>query len=143
MTISQIGIVVGDIESRAQAWAKLLGVPVPQIRTTDPVETARTEYEGEPTPARAKLAFFDAGQVQIELIEPVDGPSTWRDQLDRHGDSLHHIAFRIQGMSEKITLLGEHGLGLVQRGEYTGGRYAYLDGTDQIGTILELLENDG
>jgi hypothetical protein len=31
---------------------------------------------------------------------------------------------------------------LMQRGEYTGGRYAYVDTTAQLGTILELLEND-
>jgi hypothetical protein len=34
------------------------------------------------------------------------------------------------------------GILLAQRGEYTGGRYAYMDGVGQIGTILELLEND-
>jgi len=141
-TVSQIGIVVSDIEAKAEAWARLLGVPVPDIRITDPVEKTQAEYAGEPTPARAKLAFLNAGQVQIELIEPIDGPSTWRDQLDRHGDSLHHVAFRIQGMAEKITLLGDHGLRLVQRGEYTGGRYAYLDGVFRLGTIIELLEND-
>jgi methylmalonyl-CoA/ethylmalonyl-CoA epimerase len=42
----------------------------------------------------------------------------------------------------KIAYLGSHGVPLLQRGEYTGGRYAYLDGTAQLGTILELLEND-
>jgi hypothetical protein len=34
------------------------------------------------------------------------------------------------------------GLSLVQRGEYPGGRYAYIDGNAQLGAILELLEND-
>lgn len=140
--ITQVGIVVGDIEAKARAWSEILGLPMPAIRVTDPVERAQTEYDGERTPARAKLAFFDMGQVQVELIEPVDGPSTWRDQLDRHGDSVHHIAFRIQGMGERTTYLAGHGIPLVQRGEYTGGRYAYFDSTAQLGTILELLEND-
>ena len=31
---------------------------------------------------------------------------------------------------------------LLQRGEYTGGRYAYIDCVDQLKTIVELLEND-
>ena len=69
-------------------------------------------------------------------------PSTWQDQLDEHGDSLHHIAFEIKGMSEKVAYLDAKGLKLVQRGEYTGGRYAYIDGNAQLGAILELLEND-
>ena len=45
-------------------------------------------------------------------------------------------------MKEKIAYLDAKGIPLVQRGEYTGGRYAYMDGTAQLGTILELLEND-
>ena len=45
-------------------------------------------------------------------------------------------------MSEKLAYLDAKGLKLVQRGEYTGGRYAYIDGNAQLGTILELLEND-
>jgi 4-hydroxyphenylpyruvate dioxygenase-like putative hemolysin len=82
------------------------------------------------------------GQVSVELIEPIDGPSTWKDQLDAHGDSIHHIAFVIKGMADKIAYLAGNGVPLVQRGEYTGGRYAYMDGAAQLGAVLELLEND-
>ncbi len=141
-TVTQVGIIVPDIEAAAQAWAALLGRPVPEIIVTDGVERARTEYHGAPTPARARLAFFHLGQVDLELIEPIDGPSTWRDHLEQHGPSLHHIAFQIQGMPQQVALLGAHGLPLIQRGEYTGGRYAYLDGADRLGCIVELLEND-
>lgn len=140
--VMQIGIVVGDIERAARAWSTVLGLPMPEIRTTDPGEVARTEYKGQPTPARAKLAFFQMGQVSVELIEPIDGPSTWKDQLDAHGDSLHHIAFTVDGMRERLDHLAGHGIPLVQRGEYTGGRYAYVDATGQLGAVLELLEND-
>ncbi|HEV2124320.1 MAG TPA: VOC family protein, partial [Chloroflexota bacterium] len=59
-----------------------------------------------------------------------------------HGESLHHVAFRIRGMNEKVASLDARGIPLVQRGEYTGGRYAYVDGSAQLGVILELLEND-
>ena len=141
-TVTQVGIIVRDIEAKARAWSETLGLPMPQIIVTDSVDIAQTEYEGQPTPARAKLAFFHMGQVDIELIEPIDEPSTWKDQLDRHGDSLHHIAFQIKGMQDKLAYLDAKGVSLVQRGEYTGGRYAYVDGTAQLGTILELLEND-
>ena len=141
-TITQIGIIVGDIEAKARAWSEILGLPLPQIRETAGYEQTQAEYNGQPTGARAKLAFLNLDNIQLELIEPIDGPSTWRDQLERHGDSLHHIAFRIQGMGEKVAYLDGHGIPLVQRGEYTGGRYAYLDGVGQLGTILELLEND-
>jgi len=140
--VAQIGIVVPDIEAAARAWAQVFGLPVPPIIVTDPLEKAQTEYRGEPTAAQAKLAFFRFENIDIELIEPISAPSTWREQLEQHGPSLHHIAFRIQGMAATRGALEEHGIRLVQRGEYTGGRYAYLDALGPLGVVLELLEND-
>ena len=141
-TVTQVAIIVRDIEAKARAWAHLLGLPMPAVIVTDPVELAHTEYRGQPSPARAKLAFFQLGQVSLELIEPIGGPSTWQEHLDAHGESLHHIAFQIQGMRDKLAYLDANGIPLVQRGEYKGGRYAYADGTQVLGTVLELLEND-
>jgi 4-hydroxyphenylpyruvate dioxygenase-like putative hemolysin len=109
---------------------------------TDPVEQAQTEYKGRRTPARAKLAFFQLGQVALELIEPLDGPSTWRDQLEAHDEGVHHIAFAVQGMRDKLASLAGEGMSLIQKGEYTGGRYAYVDSSATLGVILELLEDD-
>lgn len=140
--VTQIGIIVRDIETKARAWSKILGLPMPDIIITDTPEKAQTEYNGAPTIARAKLAFFHMGGLAVELIEPIDEPSTWRDQLNQHGESLHHIAFQIKGMKEKVAYLNAQGVPLMQRGEYTGGRYAYLDGVAQLGTVLELLEHD-
>ena len=34
------------------------------------------------------------------------------------------------------------GMKLVQKGDYRGGRYAYLDGRQRYGAVVELLEND-
>jgi methylmalonyl-CoA/ethylmalonyl-CoA epimerase len=45
-------------------------------------------------------------------------------------------------MAEKLPVLAEQGLPVVQRGDYKGGRYAYLDGQQKFGTVVELLEND-
>ena len=141
-TVTQVGIIVRDIEAKARAWSEILGLPMPPIIITDTVDIAQTAYQGQPTTARAKLAFFHMGQVDIELIEPIGEPSTWKDQLDQHGESMHHIAFRVQGMRDKLVYLDANGIPLVQKGEYTGGRYAYLDGSAQLGCVLELLEND-
>ncbi len=139
--VCQVGIIVRDIEKSARAYADLFGVEVPEWILTDAEEKAHTRYRGQPTPAQAKLAFFQAGSVAIELIEPVGGPSTWQEHLDTKGEGVHHIAFQIQGMDEQIAILGEKGMPLVQRGDYTGGCYAYVDGTPQLSLVLELLEN--
>ena len=140
--VMQVGIIVRNIEAKAHAWAQILGLPMPEIMITDSYERAQTEYLGARSDARAKLAFFHLGQVDLELIEPIGEPSTWNDHLAAHGDSLHHIAFVIKGMPNKVAYLNAEGIPLLQRGEYPGGRYAYFDGGAQLGAILELLEND-
>ena len=139
--VCQVAIITADIESTSRAWADLLGVPVPPWKLTDEASKSHIAYRGETTEARAKLAFFDLGQVRLELIEPVGRPSTWGEFLDEHGDGIHHIAFFVKGMDEVLARLDAHDIPLVQRGDYTGGRYGYVDGSKSLGAILELLEN--
>jgi 4-hydroxyphenylpyruvate dioxygenase-like putative hemolysin len=141
-TITQIGILVHDIERTSQAYADFFGVEKPNWFWTDPSDKAQTEYRGSRSEARAKLAFFDMGSLQLELIEPDHEPSTWRESLDRHGEGVHHIAFIVEGMKEKIALLERGGMPLLQKGEYTGGRYAYMDTFKDLKVLIELLEND-
>jgi methylmalonyl-CoA/ethylmalonyl-CoA epimerase len=76
------------------------------------------------------------------LIEPIGESSTWNRQLQQHGPSLHHIAFETKDMNASLQALQNAGIALEQKGEYTGGRYAYVDARQQLGTIIELLEND-
>ncbi|MBS4198303.1 VOC family protein [Bacillus sp. FJAT-49732] len=140
--ITQIGILVHDIEKTSQVYADFFGVDKPEAIVTDTIEKAQTEYRGEPSVARAKLAFLDMGSLQIELIEPDENPSTWREHLDQHGEGVHHIAFQIEGMKEKIQVLERANMPLVQKGEYEGGRYAYIDSVKDLKVMIELLEND-
>lgn len=140
--ITQIGILVRDIEKTSQAYADFFGVDKPEWSLTDTVDRAQTEYRNQSTEARAKLAFFNMGSLQLELIEPDHNPSTWREYLDEHGEGPHHIAFVINGMKEKVTLMEKNQMPLLQKGEYTGGRYAYMDTFKDLKIILELLEND-
>ncbi|MGB9863938.1 MAG: VOC family protein, partial [Candidatus Saccharicenans sp.] len=86
-------------------------------------------------------AFFRLKNITIELIEPVGGPSTWREFLEQHGEGVHHLAFEVKGMEAKVKALAAMGLPLLQKGDYEGGRYAYVDGTGCLAVILELLEN--
>ncbi|WP_139993780.1 VOC family protein [Paenibacillus paridis] len=141
-TITQIGLLVNDIDEVSQAYADFFGVEKPAWFWTDTVDKAQTEYKGESSVARAKLAFFDMGSLQLELIEPDEHPSTWREHLDKHGEGPHHIAFVVDGMKEKTASMEKLGMPLIQKGEYTGGRYAYMDTFKQLKVMLELLEND-
>ena len=141
--VTQVGLLVHDIEKTAQVYADFLGVAKPEIRVTDVIEKSQAKFKGGPTKARAKLAFFKVGEgLDLELIEPDHEPSTWREDLDRRGEGVHHIAFRIKGMKEKVADLQQENMPLVQSAEYTGGRYAYVDAHRDLKVLIELLEND-
>ena len=139
--ICQIGIVVRDIERTAKAYADIFGMDIPKIRITDTEEITNIKFRGASTQARAKLAFFQMGSMSLELIEPVGESSTWKEFLDEHGEGVHHIAFQIKGMEQILAILDKKGISTIQQGEYTGGRYAYVDNATTLGIILELLEN--
>jgi catechol 2,3-dioxygenase-like lactoylglutathione lyase family enzyme len=142
--VAQVGLLVNDIEKSAQVFADFLGVEKPPTKVTGTREEADTLYKGGPSEARAKLAFFDIGPgLQLELIEPDQEPSTWRDDLNRKGEGFHHIAFVVKDMPGQKAKLSAAGMETLQTGEYTGGRYAYVDATAQLKMVLELLENDG
>jgi methylmalonyl-CoA/ethylmalonyl-CoA epimerase len=139
--ILHLSLVVRDIEAKTRAWADIFGWPEPPIGISGPVEDAHTLYNGQSTPARCRQSFFRMGPVTVELIEPVDEPSVWKDQLDQHGDSLHHIGFFIKDMRAKEAYLESKNLRVMQSGDYPGGRYTYMDGVPQLGFVLELLEH--
>lgn len=141
-SVFQICFVTADIEKTKTWLAGLLGMPVPETIVTGPREEAETEYLGQPSEARCKLAFFDMANTTIELVEPDEHPSCWRDFLDRNGPGCHHIAFKVGGMKKKIAAFEQGGYPLLQKGEFEGGRYAYVDTEPQLGVLVELLEFD-
>ena len=138
-TVVQIAMVVRDVEKSAQAWAEVLGVDTPSWKLTNPAADTNILYKGKTTDARAKLAFLNLGSVNLELIEPVDKPSVWQEYLDEHGDSVHHIAFKVDDMAKTVLHLEGKGLQTAQTGDFTGGEYVYMDGQEKLGLFIELL----
>lgn len=140
--VVQIGIIVKDIEKAVDEFSKIFNTEKPQIIETDIYEKSHTEYRGKPTMARAKLAFFrNFKNVEIEFIEPDDNPSTWREFLEKHGEGIHHLGFVVKGSDNIIERFKAFGIEVVQKGDYTGGRYTYLDSFEKLKFIIELLEN--
>ncbi|MGC8785466.1 MAG: VOC family protein [Armatimonadota bacterium] len=139
-TVAQIAIVVHNIEEACERWSRILGQPIPNVITTQPGNEVNMTYRGQPSNAQAKLAFFNLGQVQLELIEPVGEPSTWKEALDKNGESVHHIAFWTEDMQTSAEFLKQHGIPVIQRGDMGEGQYAYFDARNQLGVQIELLE---
>jgi catechol 2,3-dioxygenase-like lactoylglutathione lyase family enzyme len=138
--VTQIAIVVEDMDEAIEAYSKVFQLPKPDVSVTDAAE-ARATYRGGPTNAQAKLAFFNMGQVTIELIEPLGGDSVWQEVLDEKGPGVHHIAFQIKDTDRVTDYLEEHDIPVIQQGHYTGGMYTYVDSEPVLGVMMELLEN--
>jgi methylmalonyl-CoA/ethylmalonyl-CoA epimerase len=139
-TLAQVAVVVHDIEEMSRRYAAVFGLPVPEIIVTQPGLEAAQTYRGEPSSAQCKLAFFKLGQVELELIEPLGGPSTWQEALDKNGEGFHHIAFWVEGMQRSVDFLRTQGIDMVQRGDMDGGQYVYMDAEARLGVTIELLE---
>ncbi|MCL2662827.1 MAG: VOC family protein [Oscillospiraceae bacterium] len=143
--MTQVALVVNDIEKTKERLAKFFGIPVPPTIGSGDFAITQTEVMGKPSPdAECKMAFFSVGDnVQLELIEPNKTPSVWRDFLNEKGEGLHHIAFNVKGMENSIKSCEEFGMELVQKGNYGDGSgcYSYLNGGESIPFIVELLEN--
>lgn len=138
--VCQVALVVPDIHRAAAAYAQVFGVPVPAIRETGPAAETRIRYRGATTTARAKLAFFNLGAIQLELIEPIGEPSTWHDVLAKNGAGLHHIAFKVKDSAATSRQLEALGATTVQTGDFGTGNYSYVDATQPLGAVVELLE---
>jgi len=143
-TVVQVALVVRDIEKTRARFAKFFGVPEPPLRPSGDYAVTQTEVNGRPAPdAGCTMAFFDVGDnLSLELIQPNGVSSVWQDFLDQKGEGLHHIAFTVKDMAEKITSCEEFGMTLVQKGNYPDGSglYSYLEGGG-LPLIVELLEN--
>lgn len=142
--IAQIGFIVKDVETAKEKWAQFLGMEVPPTQPVGEYAVTGTVYKGEPAPeASCLMAFFDVGPgLQLELIQPNDKPSTWRDYLLEHGEGMHHVAFQVKDSRSCIESAETAGLKLIQHGVYGdgSGEYNYLDAPD-LKCIVELLES--
>ena len=138
-SITRIGFVVNNIEQSAKSWAELLEMDIPDIMLSAPLDEAHTIYKEKPTDAQAKLAFFQLENITIELIEPVGDDIPWKETMDEKGEGIHHIAFNVKDMENAIAFLREAGGKLVQRGDFAGGSYTYMDMTAKLATNVELL----
>jgi methylmalonyl-CoA epimerase len=139
--VTQVAVVVKDIDKACNTWAKVLGVKVPEISIAESHSSRPTLYKGERSDTKAKLAFIAMDNLQIELIQPLGGKSTWQEFLDKNGEGIHHIAFavkNINGMEKQFEL---EGMPTVQSGGWDGGAYSYIDASKELGCVLELLEN--
>jgi methylmalonyl-CoA/ethylmalonyl-CoA epimerase len=143
-SLAQVAIVCRDIEVTAKRWAEMLGMEVPKIFSTEPGLKTKMVYRGKPSNARAKLAFFNLKNCQIELIQPLEPGSSWQEGLDKNGESVHHVAFRVQDLPGSVDACEQLAMPVIHQGRFGSddGSYTYFDSKDQLGVMIELLHSE-
>lgn len=141
--ITQIGILTDDIQRSKSIWEKFLSLPPQPVTESEDYDKTGAVYRGGPLHGRIRQVCFAFGNIELELIQPIgDTPSYWLECLTDKGYGIHHISFAVKNMEECIHEGELLGLTLTQKGEFPGGRYAYLDGLDSMHIVMELLEKD-
>lgn len=135
--IDQVAYIVKDMDRAIPRYEALFG-PFTVSEQTLPGCTVR----GQPLDLKMKMAVSGASPVEIELIQPVEGESPWSEHLAAHGEGLHHVRFRLQGIDAKLEELRERGFETLMYKRFGPEvAFAYVETPEAFGGhIIELLE---
>lgn len=135
----QIAIVVEDIEKAASAWARMLNIPVPEISVKPAEPNPQLTYRGEPACYGEKMAVIRFNGFVIELLEPDENASTFREFLDKHGSGVHHLGFEVgEGRDAVVGELEEMGYEMRTVGYYPGSSWTIVDSEGDLGVNLNI-----
>ena len=129
LKIDHLGIAVNSIDEGKSLWTDMLGLA----------------FEGSETVEEQKVttAFFPVGESEVELLESTapDGPIA--KFLEKKGQGVHHVAFRVENIEEALEELKEKGIKLIDekpRKGAGGARIAFLHPKATNGVLVELCE---
>ena len=127
--ISHIGIAVTSIEAAAPFYRDVLGM----------------EFEGTEVVAeqKVKVAFFAVGESRIELLEPTADDSPVAKFLDKNGPGVHHVAYEVADLEQRLAALKAEGVRLIDEAPRTGAhntRIAFMHPKASGGVLTELCE---
>ena len=141
--VVQVGIVVDDLDRALELYTNRFGVGPWRIYTYGPSTLTSMAYRGEPGAFSMLLALAGQGP-QLELIQPLEGPSVYHEWLERHGPGLHHVAVEVDSLTKTIATMELAGYALLQLGRGFGpdgdGGFAYFDTQGDLGVIVEAIE---
>jgi len=135
--VIQVCVVVKDLQKSMERYWDL-GIGPWAIYTFQPPELTHTTLHGKPAQYSMKLAIAMIGNMMWELIQPLEGPSTYKEFLEQKGEGLHHIQLAVDNYDQTIATLGKKGIGVLMKGDWKGMSYAYFNTEKELGTILEI-----
>ena len=130
--VNHIGIAVRSLEAQRQFYEHTL------CATFEGVEEVPDQ--------KVRVAFFRVGDVRLELLEPTDPTSTVAVFLDKRGEGLHHLAFTVERLEDRIAELKQAGLMMIDEAPRPGAhhmRIAFVHPKSTFGVLTELCEPSG
>ncbi len=134
--IDQIGIVVKNMAKAVEFYKKFFNIDDIPVMEAPP---ASSEIRGEPVQYKLKLGFGRVGDIQIELIEVLEGRSPYSAFLEQGREGFHHVGFYVDDLEGEIARMADIGIQVYARGDIMGTKWAYLDTEIQTGTTYELI----
>ncbi len=127
--IDHVGIAVTDLDSGIARYQELLGVS-PSVRK-------RMEKDG------IDAAILDLGSTHVELIAPTGPGSAISGFLEKHGEGMHHVAYRVDDIRAALAQLRGQGARLLDeepRVGVMGHLVAFIHPQSAGGVLTELVE---
>lgn len=127
--LEHVGIAVTRIDDVLPIYEHLLGLKLKGVR------------EGRQN--RVKAAILTAGNTEIELLEPLDSDSPVAKFLEKRGQGIHHLAFRVTDIEQTLDYLKKQGVVLIDqepRVGIEGGKVAFLHPKSTADVLIELCE---
>lgn len=144
--VSQVGIIVEDIEKAKENFRKYLGITQWDCFDGDHLPPLLIDGEEGKLNIKGAITVFP-DRFEIELIEPTgDGP--YMEHLRKHGPGVHHFAIQTVDNNGKFSylmdLVSKEGkmpwIHAKQKGcaDRDGMDFAYMDLRPEMGAIVEI-----
>ena len=140
----QVGIVVPDLEAAMRAYGPPSGAgDVWKLWTYDEQTLSERRFRGGAGTFSMLLAL-GGSDPQLELVQPLEGPSLYHEFLEQCGSGLHHMAFKVDDLAAATDAMEAAGFPLLQAGFGFGadgsGGFAYYDTVAALGYVTEAVE---
>jgi methylmalonyl-CoA/ethylmalonyl-CoA epimerase len=142
--LEQVCIVVHDIDRSMESLWGTFGIGPWNVFVIDSSVLNEMTYRGKPARFSFKMARTQhkVGGFEIELIEPLEGDSIYRDFLRDHGEGIHHVGWHLAdspgSLTETVRSLEKAGFPCLMSGRSADAAFAYIDTTKALNTTLEL-----
>ena len=131
-----------DIQKSMEQYWKIWGVGPWGIHIFTPERIRDFVVRGKPIEEDFEFIIAVAwlGDIQIELIQPIQGPSIYWEFLNNKGEGIHHIKEYVKDENMEMVLneYKQKGIDVIQSGKIDDDVFYYLDTEPTLGYLLEL-----